>query len=147
MGCSTKCALLRAVKGCLYQRRGVLTGQSLLEPILLPATLVKHWWTRNLRKATAPQWRCGCPPLARILGPHPRGRSSSAAIQLLPPSGLPPQTRKDNCPRTAERRQAASGSGCLALRAKRSMARCWVGVYRISRPLMPQQSSHTTAWF
>ena len=62
--------------GCLR-----LDGPVLLEPMVLPATLVKHEWPRILRKATAPALRYSYPPLARILGPHPSGPSSSAAIQ------------------------------------------------------------------
>ena len=42
-----------------------------------------------------------------MLGPHASGPSSSPTIQLLPPSGPPPQTRNHNCPCIAEGRSAA----------------------------------------
>ena len=87
-----------AVRGCLHQRREAYMDQYLLEPIVLPATLQEHQGPRETTEShcvavTLPL----STPLARIFGPHPSGPSSSAAIQLLPPSGLPPQTRNDNC--------------------------------------------------
>ena len=94
MECSTKCAMLMR---CSARMR--------LEPVVHPASAGKHQRPRYPRKATAPPHAAAIrfldrepdPPksgssspsvLARMLDPPQSGSSSSAAIQLLPPSGV-----------------------------------------------------------
>ena len=137
-GCSTKCALLRR-SGAASAGVGAFDrpipagthrapshgGKSTSGPV-------------KLGKATAKPQRCSYPPLAWILGPHlsgpsscsvmagmlgphPSGPSSSAAISVLPPSGLPPQTRNDSCPRIAEGRSAADAERGLLPQSRKSL--------------------------
>ena len=113
------------VTGCPLAS-GRQMDQNLQEPIVLS----------HAGRAPAVPYAAAVHLPLRILGPHPSGPSSSAAIQLLHPSGSPPKTRNEDCSWNRVRARscnlAASGSGCLALRAKRPKAYCWVGAATIS---------------
>ena len=95
MGVQHQMGVVASVRVCLHWRQGRLDGPAPTGPIVPHST---RWKNQD----TQPSF----------------GRGFSAAIEVLPPSGLPPQTRNDNCTRIAEGRQAADAERGLPPRSR-----------------------------
>ena len=96
--------VVAAARGCLSSASGRLDG---------PAPAGTRRWTSTIVLPA----HAGRAVLAPVICKKPLRRCDGAAIQLLPPSGLPPQTRNDNCSRIRGRVVWAR-EGCDELRSR-----------------------------